>query len=296
MKKSTLIPLIAIGIITSSANAIIKSDWSTSSSDGTPPLGYEKTEAGNVTELQSGERIECNDGKNIPLGLLKSIIPDFDEIKIDFETDSKKSARIKIPQYVKSCMKIKFDYHQVGNDIYISATNEADLSAYAGNNTNEKYEACLGKKGILVDGTIVASKAEFSGGFSQPFSVRLDSSKNMKVHFSSPQSLATNYGTATDGDFLGTSHDECFKGEELVVGGLKLFHSPLVTSVEHYQKICEESDPDAIFNAFKELSKSDTGNAKALDSTVRDILKAGLKQKLKDTITEKQKIWEEELE
>lgn len=297
MKKSTLIPLIAVGMLTSSANAVIKSNWSTAQSDKTPSVDYEEVKAGDVTELQSGQRVECNDGKNIPLGLLKAIMPNFDQIKVDFETKNKKSARIEIPQYMKSCMKLKFNYHQVGNDIYISATNEEDLAGYPGKNTNEKYENCLKETGALKsDGSIDESKAVFSGGFTQPFSVKLDPSQNMNVQFSSPQALGTTYGTAAGGDFLETSHDECFKGEEIVAGGLSLFHSPLVASVEHYQKICEDSDPNAIFKAFKELSTSDTGNAQALDSSVRDILKAGLKQKLQDTVDVKQKEWEEALE
>ncbi len=297
MKKNRLIPLIAVGMLASSANAVIKSNWSTAQSDGKKPtVGYEEVDSGKVTELESGQRIECNDGNNIPLGLLKTIMPNFDQIKVDFETKNKKSARIEIPQYMKSCMKLKFSYHQVGNDIFISATNEEDLTSYEGNNTNERYENCLKAKGIVHDDIIDESKAEFSGGFTQPFSVKLDPSQNMNVHFSSPQALGTSYGPAAGGEFLDYSHSDCFKGEEIVPGGLKLFHSPLVASVEHYQAICESDNYKDIFAALKELSSSDAGNAQALDSDVKNILRAALDEKLFNSIKEKQKVWEEELE
>lgn len=296
MKKNRLIPLIALGMLTSSANAVIKSNWSsTTDADESKPEEFQEQHSDEPVEQSSSEQFTCNDGRSLPLGLLKTIMPNFDQFKVNL-SDSKKTAEIEVPQYMKTCMKLKFKYTQVDNDIFISATNEEDLSEYPGNNFNEKYENCLRAKGVISeDNEVIESKAKYTS-FDQAFNVDLDTKSNMNVHFSSPRNLRQSYGTATGGEFFGKGHAKrCFKGEEIVAGGLSLYESPFAASMEHYETICNKKNPEEIFDAFKELI-SNTGNATVLDDDIRKIIMQGLKAKMGEATDSKLDEWNRELE
>lgn len=300
MKRNKILPLFVAGLmLNTSAHAIIRANKQVAADNSGPSMDYTPPSQTPAIEVKPSEVKMCNDGNKLALGLLKQIVPRFEDIKVSFEGKDQRSAKLVLPKYNTTCMKLKLQYHQVGNDIFISAVNEYnfDKKKYPQSTTNQKYEACLKDKGVVDStGNIIDGAGEFVGGLVQSFPVSLDKKKDMNIHFASAKSLAEDYQDLTGSQFLDSSPADCLVGEEMAPGGFKLFKSPFVASIEHFEEICRGNDHQQIYNALKELRSTEAGNARLLDAEVRSILEKVLYEQLDKTVSTKGQEWDRKVE
>ena len=223
MKNKKIIPLFVAGLMLAQPGyAIIRANKQVAADSSGPSLDYTPPSQVVALEVKPSEVKVCNDGNKLALGLLKQIVPRFEDIKVSFEGKDRRSAKLVLPKYNSTCMKLKLHYHQVGNDIFISATNEFsfDKKKYPQSSTNQKYEACLKDRGVIDgSGNIVNGAGDFVGGLVQSFPVSLDQKSDMNIHFASAKSLAEDYQDLTGSQFLDKSPADCLVGEEMAAGG-----------------------------------------------------------------------------
>ena len=239
-----------------------------------------------AVEARTDQQIDCTDGNDIPLKLLHAIMYPPKTMKIERMGNGR--FKLTMSRYFTACMDLEIKHFVKGNNVYVQAINNYDLSNYPDAqfpSMNDKYEQCLKDKGF-VDGSQKllkekASSADINPGFVRSFSVsssEIDERENIYAYFSSPRNSAEYYGAALGEGFITDVPAACRNAEKLQAE--VVYESPFQKSKEHYETICSTRDHNEILKAMMELHESNTGNARALDQEMRKILLAMLNDQL----------------
>ncbi len=242
-----------------------------------------------VTSTQTETR-SCSDGNKFPLKALQMLTESGEGIAVSGfnHADGQKKITLSIPEYIKACSEFKFEVIQnpsngnvgvsVVNDFnfeeYYSQKNWEIPSSFSRMSTYERYEDCLKREGILVNGPngLEIQRPEYKERnygttVSAPIDLDyFDETKPLSVYFGSPKFLGREYGPAyklRDAEVLG---DSCLRVEDIDEEGGVLYSSQEAERARLIN-ICSSGNYDAIRAALNSL-----GNAHELRSTLESAL------------------------
>lgn len=242
-----------------------------------------------VTSSQTTTK-SCSDGNQVPLSLLQMITENGEGISVSGfdKNDGQKKIVLRIPEYIKACSDFKFSVIQNPSNanIGVSVENNFDYEAYykekswelpsgfAKMSQNDRYEDCLKREGILVNGPdgLTIERPEYKehnygATVSAPIDLLyFDETKPMNIYFGSPHFLGREYGAAyklRDQELLG---DGCLRVEDIDSKGGSLYSSEDAEKAR-LMNICSSGNYDAIRAALSSL-----GNAHELRATLESAL------------------------
>lgn len=248
---------------------------------------------GNATPIVTASQTTtktCSDGNQVPLSLLQMLTESGEGISVSGfdKSDGQKKIVLRIPEYIKACTDFKFSVIQnpANANVGVSVENNFDYEAHykAKNWTlpsgfermsqNDRYEDCLKREGILINGedglTIQRpeyKESNYGSTVSAPIDLLyFDETKSMNVYFGSPHFLGREYGVGhklRDQELLG---DGCLRVEDIDSKGGVLYSSEEAEK-SRLMNICSSGNYDAIRAALNSL-----GNAHELRSTLESAL------------------------
>lgn len=307
--KSLLYVLLLNGLVLSPAMAkkVGRGNLTPASSRANMPAPGGVLRTSSVPEVvnPTGEVERCDDnskmGNSVSLGFLHTIVDYPQDIRVVLRGNV---AELVIPRYVSACTKLDFDIVSRGSYTFVKAKNEYDFTP---DNTDlnedqlkvmsmdEKYYACMKKKGFLTDeDDINREKAEsvpgsYSGGATKSFNIDLgDRSESKYVSFGSPNN--TQYGSVypnrevNDNPGLRPSEWRCMAYENLSESGTRLFTSEEDSAMQRAYRACQSNDYEEIYSELVKLKKSSVGNAKELIAILEKALDAARTQEMDEIV------------
>lgn len=224
---------------------------------------------------------ENNDGY-LPLGFLYDLVDHPQDITL--RRTNRNSAIIRVPKHISACIKLDFEFRNVGNDKIVAVKNaykftkedvgvatEDELKAMT---IDDRYVACLKTKELLVeksDGSLEFDglKAERDGHVTYSAETEfdlgvVDDSKSMKLFFASPK--ARDYQVAWGDQGVPESPSEwpCLETERFAKEDPYLYVSEEDKLSFSVNQACETRDYETILRELSELKTSSAGNAQDL--------------------------------
>ena len=249
---------------------------------GLPPTG------GPAEYDESPTPTECNTDRYMSQFLLRTLMPNSHQLKVEFSNAQKTHINVVLPPYYTLCLgEITLENTLVDNNLHFRVKMEKTFT---------EYNQCLKNGNHIDENGEPTNTASFEQTISRqktfPINVsNFDRKKNMSVIFESPKPGLRNgnypsyfHEGPTTGTDLPAAPDNCFQSENIVSGRkpFQLYTSPENLAAQSAYAACISGDYRRILGELSNLDRNSVGNADELRRILDESLRLARDEKAQE--------------
>ena len=226
----------------------------------------------------------CDSSQHMSHALLRSLMLDEDGIRVEFDGDDLRKARVHVPRHYSTCLDLEVGLETDSrNNVFVSFRNtmfedEINSRGEVVRDAYTQYLACLEDEGVMTrDGDslqVDASKMNVRRYESREFNFpegTFNKVGNVHVHYLGPgENENGGYGPVFSDSF---ERMGCYTKESLSPDGDYIaYESPENRAATMAYEACNSGDVVNILRALSNLEESEVGNARELQLILRQAL------------------------